>query len=52
VTTERTSLQTLISTVDEFLQILSNGLNKLLLHFLLVKKQTEFLNDKKKFNEK
>jgi len=47
VTTERTSLQTLISTVDEFLQSLSNGLDKLLLHSFLVKKQAEFLRDKK-----
>lgn len=47
VTTERTSLQTLISNVDEFLQFLSSGLSKLLLHSFLVNKQREFLNDKK-----
>jgi len=48
VTIDRTSLQTLISTVDEFLQLLSNDLKKLLLHSFLVKKQMEFLNYKKK----
>lgn len=37
VTTVKTSLQTLISTVDEFLQFLSNGLNTLLLHSFLLK---------------
>lgn len=47
VTTERTSLQTLISNVDEFLQFLSSGLSKLLLHSFLVNKQRELLNDKK-----
>jgi len=53
VTIDRTSLQTLISTVDEFLQLLSNDFKKLLLHSFLVKKQMEFLNyKKKKYNEK
>ncbi|CAH0563173.1 unnamed protein product [Brassicogethes aeneus] len=47
VTTERTSLQTLISSVDEFLEFLSNGLCKLLVHSFLVNKQRDFLNEKK-----
>ena len=47
ITTERTTLQTLISTVDEFLQTLSNGLTKLLLHSFLANKQREFFNEKK-----
>jgi len=40
-------LRTLISTVDEFLQSLSNGLIKLVLHSFLVNKQKEFLNEEK-----
>jgi len=44
---KRTILRTLISTVDEFLQSLSNGLIKLVLHSFLVNKQKEFLNEKK-----
>jgi len=44
---KRTTLRTLISTVDEFLQSLSNGLIKLILHSFLVNKQKEFLNEKK-----
>lgn len=47
VTINRTSLKTLISTVEEFLQSLSSGLKKLLPHSFLVGKQKEFLNDKK-----
>jgi len=47
ITSERTSLQTLISSVDEYLESLSSGLNKLLLHSFLVNKQREFMNNKK-----
>ena len=47
VTTERTTLQTLLSSVDEFLQSLSTSLNKLLPHSFLVRQQRDFLNDKK-----
>ncbi|KYM99353.1 hypothetical protein ALC62_01883 [Cyphomyrmex costatus] len=44
---DRTTLQTVVSTVDEFLQVLADGLNKLLRHSYIVKKQNEFLNSKK-----
>lgn len=44
---KRTTLQTLISAVDKFLQSLSDGLTNLLLHSFLVNKQREFLNEKK-----
>jgi len=37
-----------ISPVDEFLQMLSNGLEKLLVHSFVVSKQRDFLNDKKR----
>ena len=44
---DRTTLQTIISPADEFLQILREGLNKLLRHSYVVIKQNEFLNSKK-----
>lgn len=44
---DRTTLQTVVSPVDEFLQILTDGLKKLLRHSYVVKKQNEFLNSKK-----
>lgn len=46
-TVDRTTLQTLISPVEDYLEKLENGLSKLLLHSFLVKKQNEFLNNKK-----
>lgn len=45
---DRTSLQVLISPVVEYLQKLETGLQKLLLHSFLVKKQNEFMDVKKK----
>lgn len=44
---DRTTLQTITSPVDDYLAMLNKGLSKLLLHSFLVKKQTEFLNEKK-----
>lgn len=46
-TADRTTLQTFISPVEDYLEKLNNGLSKLLLHSFLVKKQNEFLNNKK-----
>lgn len=44
---DRTTLQTVVSSVDEYLLLLSEGLQKLLRHSYLVKKQNEFLKKKK-----
>ena len=41
---DRTTLQVLISLVDEYLQIFKTGLEKLLLHSYLERKQNEFMN--------
>ena len=40
----RTTLKVLITPVDEYLQKLKTGLEKLLLHSYLVRKQNEFMN--------
>lgn len=44
---DRTTLQTVVSPADEYLQLLSEELTKLLRHSFIVKKQNEFLNAKK-----
>lgn len=44
---DRSSLQTLITPTDEFLEMLSQALQKLLRHSYLVKKQNEFFNSTK-----
>lgn len=48
-TVDRTTLQTLISPVDDYLEMLENDLSKLLLHSFLVKIQNEFLNNQKHY---
>ncbi|XP_024947522.1 uncharacterized protein LOC112495382 [Cephus cinctus] len=47
INVDRTTLQVMVSPVDEYLQKLKIGLEKLLLHSYLVKKQNEFMNIKK-----
>lgn len=47
VNVDRTTLQLMTSQVDEYLQKLQSGLEKLLLHSFLVQKQNEFMNNKK-----
>ena len=44
---DRSTLQLMISPVDEFLEKLKTDLEKLLLHSYLVKKQNEFMNNDK-----
>ena len=45
---DRSTLQLMISPVDEFLEKLKTDLEKLLLHSYLVKKQNAFMNKQKK----
>ena len=45
---DRTTLQLMISPVDEYLQKLQTTLEKLLLHSFLVKTQNEFMTKKSK----
>lgn len=49
---DRTTLQIIIFPVDEFLEKLLIGLEKLFLHLFLVRKQNEFIDNKKKSLEK
>lgn len=44
---DRSTLETVINATDEFLEILTEALKKLLRHSFIVKKQNEFLNFKK-----
>ena len=44
INVDETTLQVLISPVDEYLQKLKTGLEKLLLHSYLARKQNEFMN--------